>query len=271
MSNPWFRLYHEFATDPKVQMLSEALQRRYIMLLCLRCCNGDETLQDEEVAFQLRISVDEYATTKAALMAKKLIDKDNKPLAWGKRQFDSDSSTPRVKAYRDRKKAERNGDETLQQQQGSAEETKRNVIDTEADTESETETDSEKQQGAGAPDGGKPPRAKAVKADLDYSVWPSQPSEQVLSDWLALRKTLKAPVSQTVLNQFATELRLAAADGYTVDACLSKCVARGWRGFEAQWLRSGDARAGSAAQPSKRHNDFSNRDYTAGVGADGTF
>ena len=29
----WFRMYAEFATDPKVQMLSEADQRRYIMLL----------------------------------------------------------------------------------------------------------------------------------------------------------------------------------------------------------------------------------------------
>ncbi len=37
MSNAWFRLYHEFSADPKVQMLSEADQRRYIMLLCMRC------------------------------------------------------------------------------------------------------------------------------------------------------------------------------------------------------------------------------------------
>ena len=25
----WFRLYSEFSTDPKVQMMPEALQRRY--------------------------------------------------------------------------------------------------------------------------------------------------------------------------------------------------------------------------------------------------
>lgn len=29
MANPWFRMYSEFATDAKVQMLSEAMQRRY--------------------------------------------------------------------------------------------------------------------------------------------------------------------------------------------------------------------------------------------------
>jgi len=70
MTNTWFRLYAEFATDPKVQMLSEADQRRYIMLLCLRCSNGAVTLQDTEVAFQLRISNEEWSITKASLMDK---------------------------------------------------------------------------------------------------------------------------------------------------------------------------------------------------------
>ena len=61
MANPWFRMYAEFATDPKVQMMSEADQRRFVMLLCLRCSNDDVTLHDDEVAFQLRISNDEWS------------------------------------------------------------------------------------------------------------------------------------------------------------------------------------------------------------------
>lgn len=84
-ANQWLRLYAEFATDPKVQMLSEANQRRYIMLLCLRCSNGDVTLHDDEVAFQLRISDDEWAETKRVLMAKGLIDDESKPTVWSKR------------------------------------------------------------------------------------------------------------------------------------------------------------------------------------------
>ena len=59
MANQWFRMYAEFATDPKVQMLSEVDQRRYIMLLRLRCGNGDVTFHDDEVAFQLRINSEE--------------------------------------------------------------------------------------------------------------------------------------------------------------------------------------------------------------------
>lgn len=100
----WFRLYAEFATDPKVQMLSEQDQRRYIMLLCFRCSNGDVTLHDEEVTFLLRVTADEWASTKARLLAKNLIGEDNKPTAWDKRQYASDSSTERVSAWRKKKK-----------------------------------------------------------------------------------------------------------------------------------------------------------------------
>jgi len=107
MANQWFRLYAEFATDPKVQMLSESDQRRYIMLLCVRC-NGDVTLQDEEVAFQLRISNEEWAQTKAVFISKSLITEDNKPTAWDKRQYISDSSAARVAKHRNTKKQERN-------------------------------------------------------------------------------------------------------------------------------------------------------------------
>lgn len=76
----------------------------------------------------------------------------------------------------------------------------------------------------------------AKKPDLDYSQWPSMPSDQTMQDWLAMRKRLKATVSQTVINRFAIELKKAKAYGYTVDQCLSECVTRGWRGFEVQWL-----------------------------------
>ena len=100
----WLRLYAEFATDPKVQMLSEVEQRRYIMLLCLRCSNGDVTLHDDEVAFQLRISTEEWLSTKQSLLSKCLITADSKPTAWDKRQFSSDSSAERVAAHRERNK-----------------------------------------------------------------------------------------------------------------------------------------------------------------------
>lgn len=128
-ANPWFRMYHEFATDPKVQMLSEADQRRFIMVLCLRCCNGDVTLQDAEVAFQLRITDAEWADTKARLLAKELIDENNQPTNWDKRQFASDRSNERVSRHRAKSKA--NGAAAC------------NVTVTPPDTESDTDSETE--------------------------------------------------------------------------------------------------------------------------------
>lgn len=117
----WFRMYAEFAHDPKVQMLSEADQRRYMMLLCMRCSNGDVTLHDADVTFVLRISEPEWAATKAVLMSKNLIDEDNKPTAWEKRQYRSDSSAERVSKHRETKKQRSNDDVTLQKRPVEAE------------------------------------------------------------------------------------------------------------------------------------------------------
>jgi uncharacterized phage protein (TIGR02220 family) len=107
MANSWFRLYAEFANDAKVQMLSETDQRRLVMLFCLRC-NGDETLQDEQVAFQLRISNEEWAKSKVTFISKSFINSDNEVLNWDKRQYISDSSTGRVAKYREKMKQEGN-------------------------------------------------------------------------------------------------------------------------------------------------------------------
>lgn len=95
-------------------MMSECDQRRYIVLLCLRCSNGGVTLHDAEVAFQLRVSDDEWQRTKSLLMSKNLIDADNHPVAWDKRQKRSDSSAERVAKHRDKAKLACNGDVTLQ-------------------------------------------------------------------------------------------------------------------------------------------------------------
>lgn len=102
----WFRMYHEFASDAKVQSMSEAMQRRLMMLFCLRCSNALETLQHDELAFALRISEDELEETKALFLRKSFIDEDWQVLQWDKRQFVSDNSSPRVKRHRDKKKAE---------------------------------------------------------------------------------------------------------------------------------------------------------------------
>lgn len=74
MANTWFRLYSEFATDPKVQMLTEAEQRRLVMLMCVHRANGWNGITDEEIAFHLRISECDALETKRRLSALGFID-----------------------------------------------------------------------------------------------------------------------------------------------------------------------------------------------------
>ena len=128
MSNPWFRMYAELAHDPKVQMLSEAMQRRYMMLMCMRCSNALVTLHETEIAFHLRISNEELAETKALFIAKQFIDDQWNLLNWEKRQFASDSSAMRVARHRASKKEAGNGNVTLQEQPC-------NALDTDTDTD----------------------------------------------------------------------------------------------------------------------------------------
>lgn len=134
MSNPWFRMYAEFAHDPKVQMLPEVMQRRYVMLMCMRCSNALVTLQADEIAFHLRIDAAQLEETKALFLAKGFINEAWELLNWEKRQFSSDTSAQRVAKHRAAKKAAeeaaRNGHVTLPQQ-------KSNALDTDTDTDSE--------------------------------------------------------------------------------------------------------------------------------------
>jgi len=104
----WFRLYAEFSTDPKVQMMSEAMQRRLVMLFCLQCGNVLETLHETEretsIAFAMRISAEEIALTKVEFLRRGFINEDWTLRNWSSRQYASDSSTERVRRHREAKK-----------------------------------------------------------------------------------------------------------------------------------------------------------------------
>jgi hypothetical protein len=101
MSLPWFRFYTEWADDPKVQMLSEAYQRRLAMLFCYEGQGWLRNASDEELSFKLRISMDELEKTRKAFQEKGFINCDSWGLLnWEKRQKQSDISTSRVRKHR---------------------------------------------------------------------------------------------------------------------------------------------------------------------------
>ena len=203
MANPWFRLYSEFAHDPKIQMLSEAMQRRYVMLMCLRCSEVLETLHETEIAFQLRLSTGELEETKQLFISKNFIDKHWNLLNWDKRQFVSDSSTMRVAKHRSKKKQVSNADETLQKRPS-------NAIDT------DTDTDTEQIQ--------KRTTSVAPPIGVSDSVW---------QEFKSLRKAKKAPITQRAIDKISEEANLA---GWTLEKALEECIVRGWQAFKAEWV-----------------------------------
>lgn len=75
-----------------------------------------------------------------------------------------------------------------------------------------------------------------ARARLTVPEKPDGVTDQTWSDWLQLRKTLKAAVSQTAVDGIAREARRA---GYTLEQALVTCCTNGWRGFKAEWVQRG--------------------------------
>lgn len=200
MANQWFRMYGEFINDPKVQMISETDQRRYIMLLCIKC-NGDVTLHDEQVAFQLRISNEEWLKTKAVLVSKNLIDNDNNPTNWDKRQFVSDSSNERVKRHREKMKQECN------------------VTVTPPDTDTDTDTDIKKNNTKKTKSNNKKFNPLLAK--------PENVSVETWSMWVKYRSEIKKPLTETMCKQQAVDL----VNCPNPDDVIKKSIACGWQGL----------------------------------------
>ncbi len=89
--------------------------------------------------------------------------------------------------------------------------------------------------------------------------------EQVASEFLALRKRKRAPLTPLALQGIRRE---ADRVGWTLDQALRKCIERGWQGFESGWVSNDRAVVAAGAI---RHGNFSQQNYHAGVGADGSF
>lgn len=64
--------------------------------------------------------------------------------------------------------------------------------------------------------------------------------DQLISDWLAVRKTKKASNSETAFNGFVRELKKSNLDVNTV---LRICIERNWQGFTSSWLNNVDMSA----------------------------
>jgi uncharacterized protein YdaU (DUF1376 family) len=89
---------------------------------------------------------------------------------------------------------------------------------------------------------------------------PSGVTDIVWQDWLTLRKSKKAAVTQTAVNGIIKESGKA---GISLQAALETCCARGWTGFKAEWLKDKDAGQKSFAE---KEYDFKRKRWEAMTG-----
>jgi uncharacterized protein YdaU (DUF1376 family) len=62
---------------------------------------------------------------------------------------------------------------------------------------------------------------------------PPDVSQQVWGDWVALRKSKKAPITQTVLNGAIAEAKIL---GWSLEKFLAEWCSRGSQGLKAEWI-----------------------------------
>lgn len=111
---------------------------------------------------------------------------------------------------------------------------------------------------------GRAPRKRDVPHEVGK---PVDVDEQTWADWLALRKSKKAPVTETTL---AGAIKEAGKAGMTLDAFLKVWCLRGSQGLEASWLSSHERAAhGRANATAGRHTGFESKNYREGVTEDG--
>jgi hypothetical protein len=103
----WLRVNEDCIDNPKVLKLPDALRWQWVALLCVASKNDGVLPPIDDVALCLRVPEAKAAEYITKLVKAKLIDREGDvfvPHNWSKRQFKSDTSTERVKRYRDKKR-----------------------------------------------------------------------------------------------------------------------------------------------------------------------
>lgn len=133
----WFRFYSEALDDPKVQRLPPHLFKAWVNMLCLASSNNGKLPSVDDIAFRLRLSVQDAEQQVTELVLAGLLDvtlHGTEPHNWNRRQFVSDSSTERVRKHR------RNNAETQCNVSETAIETAPEQIQSRADTETDSDS-----------------------------------------------------------------------------------------------------------------------------------
>ena len=74
---------------------------------------------------------------------------------------------------------------------------------------------------------------KPIKESATVVACPPDVSQQIWNDWVALRKSKKAPITQTVLNGAIAEAKIL---GWPLEKFLAEWCSRGSQGLKAEWI-----------------------------------
>ena len=216
----WFRMYAEFASDAKVQMMDEKYQRRLVMLFCLRCNVTSPlpvteealhvTFTDEEVSFQLRIGMEEWIKTKRVFVEKGFIDESNCVLNWDKRNMRSDSSLERVRRYREKKKKESNSVNKNDNESVTLQKRKSNALD-------KNRIDSKKRL-----DKSNPKKVFVLPDWIDSQDW---------KDFVEMRNRVRKPLTDRAKQLAVMDLEKLKDEGESISDVIKQSIKNSWQGF----------------------------------------
>lgn len=140
----WFRLYVEVAHSRKIQNLSGELFKTWVNLMCLAKANAGILPSIQDISWTLRIDAEAAADQVNELISRRLVDETAAGLCmhdWDEHQFDSDSSTERVREWRKRKAAtlRKKHGETLQERSMKQRETENETLERQSRAEQNRE------------------------------------------------------------------------------------------------------------------------------------
>ncbi len=187
MARLWFRFYAEALNDPKVQTLPCEEFKLWVSLLCLSC-DADGILPSvSEMAWKTRLDYETFLKRFTLLQERGLMEDlgENQytPHNWDARQFNSDTSTERVRKHRSKREIERNVSETLPKRCETVSVT---VPDSDSYTDSDSKTETKTE---------KTPRANARPCAPFEEFWKAFPARNgrkngkadALKVWLSLK------------------------------------------------------------------------------------
>lgn len=234
MANPWFRLWADMINDPKWRTIARVSKQKIgdviaVYVHMMTCASNAEQRGhtegwcDEDVATALDIDTEQVEAIREAMQGR-VLDGDYLT-GWAKRQpkreREEEPSTDRVRAFRERQRSE----------------TPCNTMEHHGTPREDKRREEEKRE---------EPSSK-TKAAPDGELFPGI-AEQVVSDFKAMRKTQKAPITQTSIDGIRRE---ASKAGISLEDALKMCCERSWRGFKAEWVAGSQQARASPSGPSQ--------------------